>query len=280
MIQTEPAGPKLPPDVAAALVGEAWRRWPSKVLYYMPAIPVEQIKLLRSLINEERHEGAAAALSGGLEPQPAATTSLPHELLKALEREFERQHSTLPPSTHDTVAFLDRMLEARNQALERVGRTTAALPAPPPANLVLAARKAYRASHGAPAPTDLAALAFVWAVLPVQPRELLTAVDERARVLYQSWFQALPIGVWLSMSEIAESCDFVPKTPNGGSVAGEAARLSVLRDAIEVYVDASRACEEAQEGTRNAALPYLVLSAARAEISAQHRSLLRDLEAS
>ena len=280
MIQTEPAKPKLPPDVAAALVGEAWRRWPSKVLYYMPAGPVEQIKLLRSLINEERHEGAAAALSEGLKPQPAATTSLPHELLKALEREFERQHSTFPPSTHDTVAFLDRMLETRNQALERVGRTTAALPAPPPANLVLAARKAYWASHGAPAPTDLAALAFVWAVLPVQPRALLTAVDERARVLYQSWFQALPTGLWLSMSEIAESCDFVPKTPNGGSVAGEAARLSVLRDAIEVYVDASRACEEAQEGTRNAALPHLVLNAARAEISAQHRSSLRDLEAS
>ena len=174
----EPVEPELPPDVAAALVGEAWRRWPSEA----PPGASLQLDLLHELVQAERHQGAAAALSGGavafrpgaLESfRPAPTTELPAKLLRALETEFARQLGARPQSTHDTVAFLDHMLETRKQAREQLLRTATTQPTSPPARLVLAARKAYSAYHGAPAPTHLAALAPFAAALPVQARALL-----------------------------------------------------------------------------------------------------------
>ena len=153
---------------------------------------------------------------GALESfRPAPTTELPAKLLRALETEFARQLGARPQSTHDTVAFLDHMLETRKyatqglnpeladfarehsphatalqciqtvllltrlslaldrQAREQLLRTATTQPTPPPARLVLAARKAYSAYHGAPAPTHLAALAPFAAALPVQARALL-----------------------------------------------------------------------------------------------------------
>ena len=421
----EPVEPELPPDVAAALVGEAWRRWPSKA----PPGPARQIDLLHELVKGERHVGAAAALSGGAvafrpgaldSHRPAPTTELPLELLKALETEFGRQHGACPLSTHDTVAFLDLMLETRKQAREQLLRTAATQPAPPPAKLVLAARKAYRASHGEPASTHLAALVPFAAALPVQVRALLatplpasalrqavrsapgtlhTTADEvsfadftghqaadalealatRAEAAFEVSAErqsvsvgyveteaeahlaaaklayALPSEVrsavatarvlrlseaaraeaaaggiatgevgqrgftgsrhepaWreeiclmrelaaeerarseakessLPLSALAELCGFMPRVPGDSAevpaewrtsgVAGEVARLSLLGEAIEEYVNASRVCEEAQDEMRNAAIPHLVLVAAKAEFAVQRRVSLQNVE--
>ena len=65
------------------------------------------------------------------------------------------------------------MLAVRKHAREQLLTTSAALPTPPPAQLVLAARRAYSATHEAPAPTHLEALAPFAAALPVQARALL-----------------------------------------------------------------------------------------------------------
>jgi len=421
----EPVEPELPPDVAAALMGEAWRRWPSEA----PPGASLQLDLLHELVQGERHQGAAAALSGGavafrpgaLESfRPAPTTELPAKLLEALETEFGRQLGARPQSTHDTVAFLDHMLETRKQAREQLLRTAATQPTPPPAKLVLAARKAYSASHGAPAPTHLAALAPFAAALPVQARALLatplpasalreavrsapgtlyTTADEagfadftghqaaealealamRAEAAFEGSADrqsvsvgfvdteaeahlaaaklayALPsevrnavaaVRLWrrneaaeaeaaaggsamheagqrwiagsrgepawreelslirelaaeerarsearvssLPLSALAESCGFMPKVPGDSDevpaewrtsgVAGDVARLSLLREAIEEYINASQVCEEAQDETRRAALPQPVLIAAKAELAAQRKVSLQDVE--
>ena len=421
----EPVEPELPPDVAAALVGEAWRRWPSEA----PPGASLQLDLLHELVQGERHQGAAAALSGGavafrpgaLESfRPAPTTELPTKLLRALETEFGRQLGARPQSTHDTVAFLDHMLETRKQAREQLLRTAATQPTPPPAKLVIAARKAYSASHGAPAPTHFAALAPFAAALPVQARALLatplpasalreavrsapgtlyTTADEagfadftghqaaealealatRAEAAFEgsadrqsesvgfmnteaeahlaeaklayalpgevrnavaavrlwrrneaaeaeaaaggtatyeagqrwiagsrgepAWREELSLirelaaeerarsearGSSLPLSALAESCGFMPKVPGDSDevpaewrtsgAAGDVARLSLLGEAIEEYINASRVCEEAQDETRRAALPQPVLIAARAEFAAQRKVSLQDVE--
>ena len=421
----EPVEPELPPDVAAALVGEAWRRWPSEAL---PGASL-QLDLLHELVQGERHQGAAAALSGGavafrpgaLESfRPAPTTELPTKLLRALETEFGRQLGARPQSTHDTVAFLDHMLETRKQAREQLLRIAAMQPTPPPAKLVIVARKTYSASHGAPAPTHFAALAPFAAALPEQARALLatplpasalreavrsapgtlyTTADEagfadftghqaaealealatRAEAAFEgsadrqsesvgfmdteaeahladaklayalpsevrnavaavrlwrrneaaeaeaaaggtatyeagqrwiagsrgepAWREELSLirelaaeerarsearGSSLPLSALAESCGFMPKVPGDSDevpvewrtsgVAGDVARLSLLREAIEEYINASQVCEEAQDETRRAALPQPVLIAAKAEFAAQRKVSLQDVE--
>ena len=74
-----------------------------------------------------RHKGVAAAAQllsgrGQLPPPPAASTALPAELLRAVEREFARRHGTRPPSTADSIAFLAEMLETRYSMAPRTRR--------------------------------------------------------------------------------------------------------------------------------------------------------------
>ncbi len=201
----EPIEPELPPAIAAALVGEAWRRQPSGAL----PDAHEQLALLRELVHERRHEGAAAAVRAGGGPPPPAVegAALPPELLASVEKEFARRHGSRPLGMADSVAFLDQMLEtrcrtaplahelqfscpldpplpfrrpSRRQARDELLEATAALPPPPPSQLVLAARQIYQAAHGEPPTNTLAALEALRGALPQQAAALGAAPLPRA----------------------------------------------------------------------------------------------------
>lgn len=129
------------------------------------------------------------------------------------------------------------MLAARKHAREQLLTASAALPTPPPSQLVLAARSAYRATHEAPAPTHLAALAPFAAALPVQARALL-ATPLPASALREAVRAAR--GTLYTTADEAGFADFT------GHQAAEA--LEVLAARAEAAFEASADRQSASAG--------------------------------
>ena len=129
------------------------------------------------------------------------------------------------------------MLATRKQAREQLLTTSAALPTPPPSQLVLAARRAYSATHGAPTPTHLAALAPFAAALPAQARALL-ATPLPASALREAVRAAR--GTLYTTADEAGFADFT------GHQAAEA--LEVLAARAEAAFEASADRQSASAG--------------------------------